>query len=151
MSQGYKLVKRRSKPGDKQSAKKYYAVTKSNGVSDLTYLCKLISARSTVSSADVKAVLDSFNYVLDLELQQGRIVQLGEFGNFRLSVGSEGADTEEEFDSSMLRSPKIVFTPGAYLQESKKTTEFSKLPGEKSSTEGGNTPAEGEGGDDVLN
>lgn len=147
MAQNYKLVKRMTKPGDTTSARKYYAMSKSNGVSDLTYLCKLISARSTVSSADVKAVLDSLNYVLDLELQAGRIVQLGEFGNFRMSVSSDGADTLTGFSSSMLREPKIIFTPGASLRTTKKTAEFSRVEVEKEPAEGGEG---GEGGDDVL-
>ena len=55
MAQGFKLVLRPSKPGEKDSEKKFYAVSKTNGTSSMKTLCKLISARSTVSSADVKA------------------------------------------------------------------------------------------------
>lgn len=149
MAQNYKLVEKMTKPGDKTSARKFYVVAKSNGLSDLPYLCKLISARSTVSSADVKAVLDSLNYVLDLELQSGRIVQLGEFGNFRLSVSSEGAETVKAFDGSMLRKPKIIFTPGAPLRETKKTLEFSRITSQESEDAGGNAPVKG-GEDDII-
>ena len=99
MAQGYKLVLRPSEPGVKDSKKLYYAVSKSTGFTDIRRLCKLIAARSTVSSADVKAVLDNLNYVLDLELQDGRIVQLGEFGNFRITVGSEGVEVLCKYDS----------------------------------------------------
>lgn len=67
MAQGFKLVLRPSKPGEKDSEKKFYAVSKTNGTSSMKTLCKLISARSTVSSADVKAVLDNLNFVLDME------------------------------------------------------------------------------------
>ena len=74
MAQGYKLVLRPSEPGVKGSKKLYYAVSKSTGFTDIRRLCKLVAARSTVSSADVKAVLDNLNYILDLELQDGRIV-----------------------------------------------------------------------------
>lgn len=127
MSQGFKLVQRSCKPGEKDAAKKYYAVAKSNGTSGLKHLCKLISARSTVSSADVKAVLDNLNFVMDMELQEGRIVQLGEFGNFRLSVSSDGVDEEKDFNNSLLRRAKIVFTPGKELRETKMTTEFTRV------------------------
>ncbi|WP_234347377.1 HU family DNA-binding protein [Parabacteroides bouchesdurhonensis] len=127
MSQGFKLVQRSSKPGEQDAEKKYYAMAKSNGTSSLKHLCKLIAARSTVSSADVKAVLDNLNFVMDLELQEGRIVQLGEFGNFRLSVSSDGVTDQKDFDNSLLRKPKIVFTPGSELRETKKTTEFTKV------------------------
>ena len=62
MAQGFKLVLRPSKPGEKDSEKKFYAVSKTNGTSSMKTLCKLISARSTVSSADVKAVLDNLKF-----------------------------------------------------------------------------------------
>ena len=132
MAQGYKLVLRPSEPGVKDSKKLYY---KSTGFTDIRRLCKLIAARSTVSSADVKAVLDNLNYVLDLELQDGRIVQLGEFGNFRITVGSEGVEDKKKFSASMIRAPKIVFTPGFDLRETKKTMGYSLITPEVEKTE----------------
>ena len=96
---------------------------------------KLVAARSTVSSADVKAVLDNLNYILDLELQDGRIVQLGEFGNFRITVGSEGVEDKKKFSASMIRAPKIVFTPGFDLRETKKTMGYSLITPEVEKTE----------------
>ena len=68
MAQGFKLVLRPSKPGEKDSEKKFYAVSKTNGTSSMKTLCKLISARSTVSSADVKAqnaIRISANHIKD--------------------------------------------------------------------------------------
>ena len=103
MAQGFKLVLRPSKPGEKDSEKKFYAVSKTNGTSSMKTLCKLISARSTVSSADVKAVLDNLNFVLDMELQEGRIVRLGDFGSFRISVSSDGVTDKKDFNTSMLQ------------------------------------------------
>ena len=97
MAQGFKLVLRPSKPGEKDSEKKFYAVSKTNGTSSMKTLCKLISARSTVSSADVKAVLDNLNFVLDMELQEGRIVRLGDFGSFRISVSSDGVTDKDVY------------------------------------------------------
>jgi DNA-binding protein, histone-like, putative len=125
MSQNFKLVKRNSVIGDNESAKKYYARTVSKDTSNIDTLCKLIAARSTVSGADAKAVLDNLNYVIDFELQSGRIVHLGELGNFRLSVGSEGVENESDFRKSMLRKPKIVFTPGKALQLTRDMTKFT--------------------------
>lgn len=143
MAQGYKLVLRPSEPGKKDSKKLYYAVSKSTGYTDMRRLCKLIAARSTVSSADVKAVLDNLNYILDLELQDGRIVQLGEFGNFHISVGSEGVEDPKKFSASMIRAPRIVFNPGFDLRETRKTMEYAQVVSEKEKTE---TP--GGGGED---
>ena len=120
MAQGFKLVLRPSKPGEKDSEKKFYAVSKTNGTSSMKTLCKLISARSTVSSADVKAVLDNLNFVLDMELQEGRIVKFGDFGSFRISVSSDGVTDKKDFNSGMLRPPRIIFTPGGELKDTRR-------------------------------
>ena len=105
----------------------------------------MIGARSTVSSADVKAVLDNLNFVLDMELQAGRIVQLGEFGNFRLSLSSEGANDKEGFDRSMIVGARVIFTPGSSLKKTLKTTNFASFADETTATgtddeENGGTP-----------
>ena len=130
-------MKRHSVIGDKTSTEKYYAVAKSSGSSDIEYLCKLITERSTVSGADAKAVLDNLNFVIDFELQAGRIVRLGELGNFRMTVGSEGVEEESDFNKSMLRKPRVVFTPGKALQNTRIVTKFTKVKAdaEEDSTE----------------
>lgn len=133
MSQGYKLVQRLSKPGDASSVRKYYAQAKSNGVTDLNTLCHYISARSSISSADVKAVLDNLNFMLDAELRAGRSVHIGEFGSFRMSLGSAGTEEVKDFTSSLIRKPKIVFTPGSSLQETRNNVKFQRLESDKSS------------------
>jgi len=127
MSQKYKLVKRYSKPGDKTSEQKYYAMAVSSGVSDINHLARLIEARSTVSSADVKAVLDNLNFVMDVELRAGRIVKIGELGTFRLSIGGKGAETEAEFNQTLLRRGRIRFTPGKSLQDTIGVMNFSRV------------------------
>ncbi len=129
MVHNFKLVQRSTKPGDTDAPKKWYATAKSTGTADMAELCMLIAARSTVSSADVKAVLDNLNFVIDFQLKSGRTVKMGEFGSFRLSISSEGAETKEDFTSSMLKTPKIVFTPGAALRETRVTAKFSQATG----------------------
>ena len=135
MAQGFKLVLRPSKPGEKDSEKKFYAVSKTNGTSSMKTLCKLISARSTVSSADVKAVLD-------MELQEGRIVRLGDFGSFRISVSSDGVTDKKDFNSSMLRPPRIIFTPGGELKDTKKTLEYSRISQDGTTAEAGGSDSD---------
>lgn len=51
----------------------------------------------------------------------------GEFGNFRITVGSDGVEDDKKFSASMIRAPRIVFTPGFDLRETKKTMEYSKI------------------------
>lgn len=77
--------------------RKVYAQAINNGYVSFDELCSDISELCSLTSADVKAVMDRMNYVLDKNLKSGRIVQFGEIGNFRLSVGSSGSASEESF------------------------------------------------------
>lgn len=142
MAQFVKLVKTLAKPGVKDSGFKYAARSVNQGKTDLTALCQQISSRSSLSSADVKAVLDSLNYVMDYELKQGRIVQFDSFGNFRLSVSSDRVDEKKDFDASLLRKPKIIFTPSRSLQETRKTAKFTLLTEKDNSSDGGDDKPE---------
>ena len=95
MALNYKIITRKVsdlKGGAKTD--KAFATPVYTGYTELEDICKAISERSALSSADVKGVLDSLNYVLDLELRGGRIVRMGELGNFRMSFSSKGAGRE---------------------------------------------------------
>lgn len=127
MAVQYKLIPRKDlHKGAGENDKLFYAQAKSSGTCDVERLCGMISERATVSSADVKAVLDSLNYVMRVELSDGKIVQLGEFGNFRLTFGSEGKIEEKEFSSANIRRPKLKFSPGKTLRNMIKTVDFVK-------------------------
>jgi len=68
MALAFRKVKRKILNGPEKDQEKYYAVARTMGITDLDKMCNLIGARSTVSSADVKGVLDSLNWAMDLEL-----------------------------------------------------------------------------------
>lgn len=125
MALKFRVVKRKVLNGVDKDQVKNYAMAKANGVSGLDKLCKLICSRSTLSSADVKAVLDSLNWAMDLELSSGNVVQLGEFGNFRLSICSEGTATEEEFDATKIKKARIIFFPGSSLRATRSDVSFT--------------------------
>ena len=113
--------------GASEDAKLFYAQSINNGYVPFDELCQEISDMCTLTSADVKAVLDRMNYVLDKNLRAGRIVQFGEIGNFRMAVGSSGSITKEDFKMSQVRKPKIIFTPGKKLQQARENSTFEQL------------------------
>ncbi|MDR2119782.1 MAG: HU family DNA-binding protein [Tannerella sp.] len=125
MAVKYVLVKKGNplKPG---SPKKLYANTKSTGVVSLKVLGKEITQRCTVNHADTLAVLEALTQVLTSNLGAGRIVRFGDFGSFQIGVGSAGADTEEKFDASLIRSKKVIFRPGIDLKEMLNNLVFEK-------------------------
>jgi nucleoid DNA-binding protein len=65
--------------------------------------------------------------VLVEHLADGKIVRLGDFGAFQVSVGSEGAETEAKFNASMIKSSKVIFRPGIDLKEMLNNLKFEKL------------------------
>lgn len=147
MALGYKLITRKVgdlKGGEKVNKK--FASPVYNGYTEIEDLCKAISERSALSSADVKAVLDSLNYVLDLELRGGRIVRLGELGNFRMTFSSRGIDPAEKFNvSTDIVGARIIFTPGKSLKSSRDNASFA-LAKEITHVDGDETTEEEDGG-----
>jgi predicted histone-like DNA-binding protein len=125
MAVQYSIIQK-IKPGDPSAPRKFYATTKSSGEVKLRELADRISEISTVSSIDTLAVLESLIKVIPSQLLAGRIVRLGDFGTFRLSLSSEGTDTEEEFSKNNIKSVKLIFRPGKIISTELKMVEFQK-------------------------
>lgn len=136
MSVKYKLVQRKDfSEGAGSDAKLWYAQGESSGNMTFEELCDEISESCTLTSADVKAALDRLTWVLSRNLQAGRIVQMGELGNFRLTIGSKGTITEDEFDTSLIKKPKVTFYPGKKLQQARTETSFERIDVKEEETE----------------
>lgn len=138
MAQKFKLIERRNLGKDNvANPKKFYAQAVNNGYVTFLELCVEIAESCTLTSADVKAVMDRMNYILDKNLKAGRIVQFGEIGNFRLAVGSTGSVEVKDFATSQIKKPKIVFTPGSKLQETRTLTLFERTAAPEAAPDGG--------------
>ena len=128
MSVRYKLVLRKDLSKDAaEGAQKYYASVNSNGVMSFKQMCTAIAAYSTASPGDVLVVMDGLLFVLKEALARGEVVQAGELGNFQVNVGSGGTPTAEEFKSSLIRKPRIVFRPSTTLKEMLNKVSFERI------------------------
>ena len=125
MAINYVLVER-GNPQKPEEPKKFYAQAKSTGSVTLKELGKEITQRSTVNHADTLAVLEALTQVLADNLSAGKIVRLGDFGTFQISVGSEGADTEKEFTSNLIKNPKVAFRAGNDLKDMLKVLKYER-------------------------
>ena len=94
MAINYSLVKLASKFGDKAGVPKFYARAQMNESISLKKFAKLISMQTTVSYADVTAVLVSMQENMIIELQRGNQIDFGELGKFRLQL-AKTLDIEE--------------------------------------------------------
>ena len=103
---------------------------------DFDSICELIADRSTASDGDVALVVLGLIRAMEEALLRNEVVQLGRLGNFRLSIGSSGTVEEKDFQASMIRKPKIIFTPGDKLRamiEKVSLERIDKAPGQSGS------------------
>ncbi|GET23942.1 HU family DNA-binding protein [Prolixibacter sp. NT017] len=106
--------------------KKYYASPQMNGELDLEDLTKAIEKISTVSGADIRAVVYAMVDVMKDSLANGRIVRLGDLGSLRVSISSEGKATAEEVNASTIKGARVLFSPGKELKDMLKTVTYTR-------------------------
>jgi predicted histone-like DNA-binding protein len=106
--------------------KKFYASTLTNGEMTLTKLTKNIEKISTVSGADIRAVVYAMVDVMKDALADGQIVRLGDLGSLRISLSSHPEETAEDVNANSIKSAKTIFTPGKELKEMLKILEYEK-------------------------
>lgn len=117
MALKYKLVQRKDlRKGAAADSKLYYASANVTGKMDFALICETIADRSTASKGDVMLIIDGLLHVVSQAILRGETVHMGEFGNFRATLGSSGSTTEADFTASMIRTPHIVFHPGKLLK-----------------------------------
>lgn len=95
---------------------KYYAQAESTTPVGLDVITQRIEKRTTVSSADAKAVLDALEYEIKEALIEGHSVRLGDLGTFRATIQcSSGAATADDFTVARISHLKAVFRPSTRL------------------------------------
>ena len=112
MSVKYKLVlKKDLTKGAATDAKRYYASANVTGMMDFDTICDVVADRSTASDGDVALVLLGLIRCMQEALLRGAL------GNFRLSLGSSGVVNADDFHASLIRKPRIIYSPGVKLRE----------------------------------
>jgi predicted histone-like DNA-binding protein len=108
----YSRAARLSKPNDKESEKKIYAVAQSDETINLNHLATHMAEHtSPFSVGTIKGVLaDAVGCIVEL-LCQGKRVQLEGLGTFFTSLKSTGADSADEFSAANITAvvPHIAF------------------------------------------
>ena len=105
----------RINPRDKEAAPKFYARAQASGDVNIREMSERIQQSCTVTKADVQAVLVALEDVIIDALKGGEIVRLGDLGTFQIGISSKGAETEEDYDASLIKKARINFRPGLAL------------------------------------
>lgn len=124
-------VSLRPNPLDKDAAPKAYATAQINGELTLKQLSKRVSSQTTVSRADVVAVLTATVDNLLEALTEGKQVDFGELGKFRLQILSQGAETLADFTSENIQGVNIQYIPGEDLKNIFAGLEFQPVASRK--------------------
>ncbi len=125
MTAKYNVIPR-GNPSNPAAPVKYYPSFTSSGKMSLRQLAKEIAAMSTVSAVDTVAVLEAFLQIVPRELANGTIVELGDFGSFRLKIKSDGAATPEAVTAKQITSIHPHFRPGKPFKQVIAQTEFKR-------------------------
>jgi len=128
MAVRYKLVQRRDMRQDAPAgAKRWHAQSILSGNCTVEELYNDIADRSTATAGDIQLIIDGLVQILSRRLQSGQSVQLGSFGTFRPSLCSDGTEKKEDFNASMIRTPRIVFHPGKQLRELRRNIRVERI------------------------
>ena len=95
-------------------------------------IVRRIEKTCTVSSADIKAVLDALQHEIVESLRAGNSVRLGDLGSFRATLSSSGVEAPENVSASLIKSVRVRFTPGAKMNEifgNLKVLSFNRVEG----------------------
>ena len=104
----------------KKTEIKYYPQMAPSTPMTLAQIVKRVEKRSTVSSDDVKAVLDALQYEVIEALENGNSVRLGDLGSFRLTMKSQGVETVAEAKkkgAQLIKKVNVQFTKSTTMRD----------------------------------
>ena len=119
----YKLVQRKDmSKGALEGSKLYYPQVINQGRVSFDSLCEEVAEQSSLTSGDIKNCLDRLINCLVRHLKEGRSVDCGDLGSFRINIRSTGADTPEAYDAAtMMRKPSVQYYLGKKLRDMQDT------------------------------
>lgn len=114
----YKIIGRK-KPGTADGPILYYPVIADVHPVSIDQVAELIESESTVSLADIRAVLTSLEKVVIRTLKDGRSVRLGDIGSFRPTIScAKAKQNAREVTDADIERLRVRFTPGSKMSRS---------------------------------
>jgi predicted histone-like DNA-binding protein len=125
MSVKYNIVER-GNPSNPEAPRKYYPSIQSSGRVTTREMAEMAADRSTLTTADMMAAIESFLAIVPQQLAKGNIVELGDFGTFWLRSTSEGAQAPDEANATQITSLLPRFNPGKTFKKVLRTVEYAR-------------------------
>lgn len=102
-------------PQKKEDPGKWYGSPVVGNRLNTTNVCKYVTRNTTLSPVELETGFKLVCDAIPSLLKQGDSVQLGNLGILRLSYGSQGVDNIEDFNTSMIKDVRVIFTPSREL------------------------------------
>ena len=146
-------VKKRVFGFDKTKTEKYVAQLKTLGMVEFGDLCDEVTKVGMAPRGVVKMVLDGLIDTLNMNINKGFSVQLGDFGCFRPGLNAKSQDKEEDVKSYTVYRRKIIFTPGQQFKEMLTRASVTRAGWDNSEvvSGGGSNPGTGGNGEEEEN
>ena len=146
-------VKKRVFGFDKTKTEKYVAQLKTLGMVEFGDLCDEVTQVGMAPRGVVKMVLDGLIDTLNMNINKGFSVQLGDFGCFRPGLNAKSQDKEEDVKSDTVYRRKIIFTPGQQFKEMLTRASVTRAGWDNSEvvSGGGSNPGTGGNGEEEEN
>lgn len=121
----YKLVSKKN-PRDLEAPSKFYASSVTTRKIDIDQLSENIARASTVARSDVYAVIVALIDEALHELANGSQISLGKLGSLYVNLRSNGADTEDDFTSALIKGAKVIYRPGSEIKDMLGSLKYEK-------------------------
>ena len=127
MAINYKLVAKLN-PLNRDLPVKYYAKAIIDKSISLKKLARELAARSTTASeGDVYSVLIGMRDLMKEHLERSDKVIIDGIGSFQASLSSEGAETEEMFNQSLIKKAKILYQEDSEMKNFTGSLKYTKI------------------------
>ena len=126
MSIEYKLAQRIN-PQNRSAPPKFYAVVQNTGQTNQRQLAEEIARESSLSVGDIYSTIVLLAELIGRELEKGKIVDLGELGRFGLTLRGSGADTQEAYNTNLIKQVAIQFKPHKRLKDRVNQASFKRV------------------------
>lgn len=102
---------------DKTKKEKYVAKSIGSGQVSFNKMCAKVSRLCGVHRKVVDLVVSGLVDIMAEDIDDGKTVQMGEFGLFRPTIQTKSADAAADITASNIVRKRIIFTPGKIFNQ----------------------------------
>ena len=122
----YRLIQKVIRPNG-VTEKRWYAKEVVMGRSTLAMIARAIADKSTLTHIDISATAYALTEEIADRLRRGEIVELGELGNFQLTIHNHGGSlTEKSWSIDLIKCAHILWRPTKMIRSITQGVSFTR-------------------------